>query len=101
MGTHAKLTSRLTAFMLLLFVLVGALGWRLVDFQVVRAEEIQEKSLERRSVTQTLTALRGDILDSSGQVLARTVFRYDVNAAPKNVGPVFRAGGRSGHRALC
>ncbi|NCV98759.1 MAG: hypothetical protein EBW31_04485, partial [Actinobacteria bacterium] len=91
MGTHAKLTSRLTAFVLLLFVLVGALGWRLVDFQVVRAEEIQEKSLERRSVTQTLTALRGDILDSSGQVLARTVFRYDVNAAPKNVGPVFRA----------
>ena len=47
MGTHAKLTSRLTAFVLLLFVLVGALGWRLVDFQVVRAEEIQEKSLER------------------------------------------------------
>lgn len=91
MGTHAKLTSRLTAFVLLLFVLVGALGWRLVDFQVVRAEEIQAKSLERRSVTQTLTALRGDILDSSGQVLARTVFRYDVNAAPKNVGPVFRA----------
>ena len=45
MGTHAKLTSRLTAFVLLLFVLVGALGWRLVDFQVVRAEEIQAKSL--------------------------------------------------------
>ena len=90
MGNHAAMTRRLTAFLMMLVVLVGALGWRLVDYQVVRAEEIQEKSIERRSVTQTLTALRGDILDSTGEVLARTVFRYDINAAPKNVGPVYR-----------
>ncbi|MBT5089282.1 MAG: penicillin-binding protein 2, partial [Micrococcales bacterium] len=71
-------------------LIVAALGVRLVDFQVVKAAEIQEKSLASRSMTQTLQALRGDILDSSGQVLAKTVFRYDVNAAPKNVGPVFQ-----------
>lgn len=90
MGNHAAMTRRLSAFVLVLVVLVGALGYRLVDFQVVRADEIQEKSLERRSQTQILRALRGDILDANGEVLARTVFRYDVNAAPKNVGPVYR-----------
>lgn len=90
MGTHAKLNRRLGAFAVVLFLIVAALGVRLIDFQVVKAAEIQEKSLASRSMTQTLQALRGDILDSSGQVLAKTVFRYDVNAAPKNVGPVFQ-----------
>jgi cell division protein FtsI (penicillin-binding protein 3) len=90
MGNHAAMTRRLSGFVLVLVLLVVALGWRLVDYQVVRAEEIQQKSFERRSQTHTLTALRGDIQDANGEVLARTVFRYDINAAPKNVGPVFR-----------
>lgn len=88
MGSHAKYSKRLGIFAIMLVVMVAALGFRLFDFQVVRAAEIQEKSLERRQTTQTLTALRGDIVDSQGQVLAKTVFRYDVNVAPKNVGPV-------------
>ncbi|MBT5088159.1 MAG: penicillin-binding protein 2, partial [Micrococcales bacterium] len=66
MGTHAKLNRRLGAFSVVLFLIVAALGVRLVDFQVVKAAEIQEKSLASRSMTQTLQALRGDILDSSG-----------------------------------
>ena len=90
MGTHAKLNRRLGAFAVLLLLMVSGLSVRLVDFQVVKADEIQEKSLQSRSQTETLQALRGDILDSSGQVLAKTVFRYDINAAPKNVGPVFQ-----------
>jgi cell division protein FtsI (penicillin-binding protein 3) len=88
MGAHAKYSKRLSIFAFMLVAIVFALGFRLVDFQVVRAEEIQEKSLERREVTRTLTALRGNIVDANGQVLAKTVFRYDINAAPKNVGPV-------------
>lgn len=88
MGSHAKYSKRLGIFALMLVGIVIALGFRLVDFQVVRAAEIQEKSLERRQTTQTLTALRGNIVDSDGQILAKTVFRYDVNVAPKNVGPV-------------
>ena len=88
MGSHAKYSKRLGIFALMLVGMVIALGFRLVDFQVVRAAEIQEKSLERRQTTQTLTALRGNIVDSDGQILAKTVFRYDVNVAPKNVGPV-------------
>jgi cell division protein FtsI (penicillin-binding protein 3) len=88
MSNQGNLSRRLGLFAFLLVALVGALGIRLVDFQVVRADEISKQSLESRSVTQTLTALRGEIRDASGQVMARTVFRYDVNAAPKNVGPV-------------
>ena len=90
MGTHAKLSRRLGAFAVFLFLMVAVLGFRLVDFQVVRAAEIQEQSLETRKITQTISSLRGDILDSSGHVLAKTVFRYDVNVAPKHVGPVFQ-----------
>ncbi|MEY4714181.1 MAG: hypothetical protein RIQ37_511, partial [Actinomycetota bacterium] len=90
MGNHVKGGGRLTAFAIVLVLVVVALGVRLVDFQIVRAAEIQKESFESRSVTRTLTALRGEILDSNGQVLARTVFRYDVNAAPKNVGPVYK-----------
>jgi len=90
MGTHAKLSRRLGAFAVFLFLMVAVLGFRLVDFQVVRAAEIQEQSLETRKITQTISSLRGDILDSSGHVLAKTVFRYDVNVAPKQVGPVFQ-----------
>ena len=90
MSSHAKFSRRLSLFALLLVAMVVAFGWRLVDFQIVRASEIQAESFESRSVTRTLTALRGEILDNSGQVLARTVFRYDINAAPKNVGSVFR-----------
>jgi cell division protein FtsI (penicillin-binding protein 3) len=88
MGAHAKYSRRLSIFAVMLVAIVFALGFRLVDFQVVRAQEIQEKSLDRREVTRTLTALRGNIVDSTGQILAKTVFRYDINAAPKNVGPV-------------
>lgn len=90
MGTHRSLSRRLGVFALILVAMVVGLGIRLVDFQVVRAAEIREESFNSRSITQTLPALRGQIHDSSGQVLARTVFRYDVNAAPKNVGSVFK-----------
>jgi cell division protein FtsI (penicillin-binding protein 3) len=90
MGNHASVTRRLSLFAILLVLLVAALSIRLVDFQIVRADEIRSESLESRKETRTLTALRGSILDANGEVLARTVFRYDINAAPKNVGPVIR-----------
>ncbi len=90
MGTNTALSRRLGVFALIVVVMVLGLGIRLVDYQVVRAEQIREESFKSRSITQTLPALRGQIRDASGQVLARTVFRYDVNAAPKNVGSIFK-----------
>lgn len=84
----AKLGGRLFLFVILLVLIVASLGIRLVDFQVVRAAEIQEKSFAKRAVTNTIPALRGEVVDASGVVLARTVRRYDINADPKIVGPV-------------
>jgi cell division protein FtsI (penicillin-binding protein 3) len=69
-------------------ILVVVFAIRLVDFQILRAEAIQEYSYENRAVTRTIPAVRGDILDANGTVLATTVYRYDINAAPAIVRPV-------------
>jgi cell division protein FtsI (penicillin-binding protein 3) len=71
-------------------ILVAVFAIRLVDFQIVRAESINETSLEKRAVTMTIPAVRGDIVDINGKVLATTVYRYDINAAPAIVRPVER-----------
>ena len=71
-------------------ILVAVFAIRLVDFQIVRAESISAISLEKREVTRIIPAVRGDIVDASGKVLATTVYRYDINAAPAIVRPVER-----------
>jgi cell division protein FtsI (penicillin-binding protein 3) len=71
-------------------ILVAVFTVRLIDFQIVRAASINEISLEKRAVTMTIPAVRGDILDANGNVLATTVYRYDINAAPAIVRPVER-----------
>ena len=82
--------NRITSFLGILLVLALVMGWRLADFQIVRASEIQDVSFARRAVTQEIPALRGPILDATGSVLARTVRRYDVNVSPRLVGPIVR-----------
>ncbi len=62
--------------------------FRLFAYQVADAEDINKISKDKRSVTRTIKALRGDILDANGSVLAHSVYTYDINAAPVNVGPV-------------
>ncbi|CAB4626489.1 unannotated protein [freshwater metagenome] len=71
-------------------ILVAVFAIRLIDFQIVRAESINEVSYEKRAVARTVPAVRGDILDANGNVLATTVYRYDINAAPAIVKPVER-----------
>lgn len=81
---------RLRLIALFFAIAVGLLGARLVEFQVVAADEINQESYAKRAVNMTLGAQRGDIIDANGEILAKTVFRYDVNVAPDIVGPVFR-----------
>jgi len=57
---------------------------------VVRAEAINQESYEKRAVARTVPAVRGDILDANGNILATSVYRYDINAAPAIVKPVQR-----------
>ena len=51
--------NRISSFLGLLLVLALVMGFRLADFQIVRASEIQEVSFARRAVTQDIPALRG------------------------------------------
>ncbi|MEY4981350.1 MAG: hypothetical protein RL174_688, partial [Actinomycetota bacterium] len=81
---------RLTGMFLVIIAVVSVFSIRLVDLQIVQAEAINKISYENRSVTRTIPALRGSIVDSKGTVLAHTVYRYDINAAPSKVGPVLR-----------
>jgi len=91
MGSHdAQPKNRLRVIALLLSAIVGVVGFRLVEFQVVQADDINEISYAKREVQRTLESQRGSILDANGEVLARTIYRYDINVAPDMVGPVFR-----------
>jgi cell division protein FtsI (penicillin-binding protein 3) len=81
---------RLALLLGLVLIVVCGFALRLVDVQIVQAKKINEISKEKRSVTRTLPAVRGDILDHNGVVLARTIFKYDINAAPVNVAPITR-----------
>ena len=83
-------SKRIRIFTALLVVVSLVFTWKLVEFQVVRAADINKISKEKRSVTRTIPAVRGSIIDSQGNVLARTVNRYDINAAPINVLPITR-----------
>lgn len=62
----------------------------LLDLQVVNAGAINKVSLANRQIPRTIEAVRGSIYDKDGKVLARSIYRYDVNVAPKNVGPITR-----------
>lgn len=81
---------RLTGMFLIIVAVVSLFSIRLVDLQIVQAEAINKISYENRSVTRTIPALRGSIVDANGTVLAHTVYRYDINAAPSKVGPILR-----------
>lgn len=70
------------------FVLLFVL--HLFDLQVVNAGAINKVSLQNRQIPRIIEAVRGAIYDKDGKVLARSIYRYDVNVAPRNVGPITR-----------
>lgn len=84
-GNPAK---RLRIFTAVIVVIALFFVGRLFQVQVLLADEINKESLASRSVSQVLPALRGQILDSAGKVLAKSVFKYDINVAPIHVGPI-------------
>ncbi|WP_167139794.1 penicillin-binding protein 2 [Diaminobutyricimonas sp. TR449] len=82
--------ARLSVTLLAIFALVAVFAVRLVDIQVVRADELNEQSEGKRAVSVTSHAARGDILDTNGTPLADSVMRYDVTASPQNMGDLDR-----------
>lgn len=66
-----------------IFALVAVFVVRLVDIQVVQAATLNSDAVGKRSIATTIYGDRGKILDTNGKVLAGTVLRYDITAAPK------------------
>jgi len=73
---------RVTLAMALVIGLVGVFVVRLADIQLVQAAELNDQSKHKRQIVQTTYGDRGDIVDRDGTVLAGSVTRYNVTAAP-------------------
>lgn len=92
MNTTRSARRRLFVAAVVLFALLAVFVVRLVDIQVVRADELNAQSLNRRSDTTTIRGARGDIVDANGVVLAGSVMRYDITVSPKQALAASRSG---------
>ena len=86
---HTRETDRrYNLFVVALLLVIAAFVGRLVYVQVIDAERLNGISTQARETTRTIPAVRGNIVDSDGRILATTVVSWDVNVDPKIVGPV-------------
>src|SRR5512140_3454774 len=65
---------RLLFLALLLAVAFGGLGYRLIDLQVLRYEELSARARDNTRREFLLEPRRGDIVDAKGNLLATSLF---------------------------
>ncbi|PWC07837.1 penicillin-binding protein 2 [Mycetocola zhujimingii] len=76
---------RVAAAIVCVIAIVGVFVVRLVDIQVVRANQLVGDSLAKTSSEGTIYAPRGSIVDTNGTTLAGSVTLFDVTISPKDV----------------
>ena len=79
---------RYNLFVLFILGVLAIFIIRLFWVQVIDAPGINKISTEARQTTRSIQAIRGNIIDSEGHILATTIISWDVNIDPKNAGPV-------------
>ena len=77
---------RLALLVLLLLIAFAGLGYRLVDLQVLRHDDLSREATTTRERTIIHASRRGDILDARGNVLATTLLVKTVFADPSLIG---------------
>lgn len=80
--TRKSMRRRTAVTVAAIFVTVGVLGAKLVDIQIVRADELQRASVNAKSYSQPLYGIRGNIVDEAGNTLAGSVWRYTAALSP-------------------
>ncbi|WP_203135525.1 peptidoglycan D,D-transpeptidase FtsI family protein [Microbacterium sp. JZ31] len=92
MNPIAKRSSRRRTMVAAAIVLtvLGGFVVRLIDIQVVHAEEHRADSVDQRAGYEKLFGTRGTIVDENGVVLASSTMRYDVNIDPTLVADIER-----------
>lgn len=81
----ASTAGRIRILLLMFAVLFSVAGARAIQFQVLDASDKRDEAAENLSVTQKLPALRGQILDRDGGVLAFTNATVTLFASPNVV----------------
>ena len=82
-GVPALLKGRTWALWGVMLVLgFGVLVFRLAWWQLVHREDMQAKAASQQLLDTTLTAERGDIYDSNGNLLATSSVVWKIEAAP-------------------
>src|ERR1700740_2649400 len=77
---------RLVALSFFLALAFAGLGYRLVNWQVVRHGELAKEARNNTQFVAHLEPRRGDILDCKGNLLATSVFVKTVCADPSLIG---------------
>ncbi|HEX6656055.1 MAG TPA: penicillin-binding protein 2 [Candidatus Limnocylindria bacterium] len=83
----ARTDSRARALFLLVVaaLVAGGIGTRLAWWQVVERDRLANMALAQLDQTESIPAARGDITDSSGELLATTVELQSIFATPPSV----------------
>lgn len=77
--------ARISLAVIIVFAIVGVFVVRLVDIQLVQADEYNAESLDKRGQSTPIYGVRGNIVDANGAVLADSVLRYNLEVSPRVV----------------